>query len=497
MSSQFFPHPSTPDTAGRPVSQSASCALKRILLLLAVATPLWAQSPSQQVSALERQAAAEVQAGNLPLAEAALEKAIAVSPHDPGPAVQYGDLLLSESRYPDAIAAFDSALRISPHNLPAKLGLATAYRKVRNYDEAKRTLQDAIADHPKSPQPLALLGNIEVELQTYDIAIDHFRAALALDSANADTRGRLAEAYKAKGDSPHALSQLDRVLAADPANALALYLRAEIYDNLNEDDKALADAQKLFALQEQNPTARILLGKILVRVPASSPPAETVSRCKQAVDALEPLEQSQAADSEALFLLSRAYRCAGRGDLAKQALAEFESSSEKDRAAQQNQTQALHLVDQADDLAIKNDYNGSLALVQQAIQTDPTYAPAYSLLAKLYFSTGDIEKASDAISLALLRNPNQPDFLYVQGKIFERQGKLDEAVAAFTKSTLVNPSESDSFYELGLIYRERQDRERALAAFKQALAISPEDPDYRRALDSLSSPSAANSPAIR
>jgi tetratricopeptide (TPR) repeat protein len=193
-----------------------------------------------------------------------------------------------------------------------------------------------------------------------------------------------------------------------------------------------------------------------------------------------------AEDSETLFLLLRAYECAGATEQAEKMLAAFEASSKNDRETKENQTQAKHLVQQANELALKNDFAGSLDLLQQAIAKDATYGAAYSQLAKLYYSAGDIEKASESISKALEHDPYQPDFLYVQGKIFEKQGKLDEALGAFQRTTIVNPKESDAFFEMGVIYEQCGDRERALSAYKKAAMLSPQDPEYQRALAALS-----------
>ena len=54
-------------------------------------------------------------------------------------------------------------------------------------------------------------------------------------------------------------------------------------------------------------------------------------------------------DSETLFLLSRAYDCAGNSEEAQKTLAEFEASSQNDRTTKENQTQAKHLVQQANE----------------------------------------------------------------------------------------------------------------------------------------------------
>jgi len=399
-------------------------------------------------------------------------------------------------RFVDAIADYHEALRISPRNVDAEIGLAQAYRGARNFDAAKQMLEQARGQHPKSAAPLEMLGDLDLELQTYDAAIAHLTAALALAPANLDARNRLAVAYKAKGgaaDQSNALEQIAKVLAREPQNALALYTRAEIYADQNRDALALLDAGKVVELQPQNARGRALLGKILVRAAAGAGPEEVARRCGRAVLALEPLMNAAgtsasapaSVDSETLFLLSRAYRCAGQDEKAAATLEEFEKSSQNDRTTKENQTQAKHLVQQADELAMKNDFAGSLAVLRQAIAMDATYPAAYSQLAKLYYSAGDIEKASDAIEQALERAPYHPEYLYVQGKILEKQGKFDDALGAFERTVLVNPKESDAYFEMGAIYQQRGERAKARAAYENAVEISPDDPDYKRALAGL------------
>jgi tetratricopeptide (TPR) repeat protein len=399
----------------------------------------------------------------------------------------------ASGRYAEAIAEYREALRTAPRNVDAEIGLAQAFRAVHNFDAAKQVLEQARREHSRSAAPLAMLGDLDLELQTYDAAIAHLTAALAIQPVNLDARNRLAVAYKAKGgaaDVVAALEQIAKVLARDPKNALALYTRAEIYADQNRDGLALPDAEKVVELQPQNPRGRALLGKILVRAPAGAAAEEIKARCARAVAALESLTSvagaAAPADSETLFLLSRAYRCAGEDEKAAATLEEFEKSSQNDRTTKENQTQAKHLVQQADELAMKNDFAGSLAVLQQAIAMDATYPAAYSQLAKLYYSSGEIEKASDAIGQALARAPYHPEYLYVQGKIFEKQGKLDDALGAFQQTVLVNPKESDAYFEMGWIYQQRGDRAKARAAYGKAVEISPDDPDYKRALAGLS-----------
>jgi protein O-GlcNAc transferase len=395
---------------------------------------------------------------------------------------EHAESSLASGQFVQAIASYQEWLQLHPTDLAAEIGIARAYRGVHNYNEARRILELAHREHPGSMEPLASLGDLDIETQTYDEAVQHLRAALAIRPADVETRDRLAVAYKAKGDIPHALGQVTQVLSRDPRNALAYYTRAEIYSDRNQDGLALRDVEKVVEIQPHNSLGIILLATILLRAPAGASTDLTAKQCARAVRLLEPLFPAHANDSGTLYLLSRAYGCAGQAEQAQKVLAQFEAASQNDRATNENQTQAKHLVEEANTLALKNDLSDALDLLQQSLAKDPKFGPAYSQLAKIEYSQGELDKASDAIGKALESDPYQPDFLYVQGKILEKEGKLDEALAALQQTTLVNPKESDAFFEMGVIYQQRKDRARALAAYKKASELSPDDPDYRSAL---------------
>ncbi len=427
----------------------------------------------------------EASAGDFADAADDLRTAIAQSPKEAGLYVRLGQVLASKRAYPEAIASYEQALAIAPNDLAAEMGLATAYRAVHNYEEARRVLEAAHRQHPRAAGPLAELGDMEIELQAYDAAIARLKAALALAPNDPEIRERLAVSYKSKGDTSAALEQIAIVVAHDPKNALGYFTRAQIYSDRNQDALALADAEKVVTLQPQNRRGRELLAKTLLRLAENKGTAGAPQQCAHAVEILQPIASGDGADSESLFLLSRAYRCAGDDANADAANERFEASSKNDRTVKENQTQAKHLVQQADDLAIKNDLDGSLDLLNQAIAIDPTYGASYAQMAKLYYSKGDTGKASEAIGEALKRDPYQPEFLFVDGKILEKQGDLDGALEAFTRTTKVNPKESDAYFEMGEIFRAKGEREKAISAYEHASALAPDDADYRRALEEM------------
>ncbi|HKS80539.1 MAG TPA: tetratricopeptide repeat protein [Candidatus Acidoferrales bacterium] len=401
---------------------------------------------------------------------------------------------LASRNFAAAISGFETVLQRSPASMKAEIGLALAYRGVHNYDEARRILIQSRRQHTKSAAPLAALGDLDIEVESYDLAVHDLQSALALNPADTNSRVRLAIAFKAKAEFPEALAQIQKVLARDPQNALAFYTRAQIESDQNQDEDALRDAQQVLKLQPENRLAPLLLGKILVRTSQANPGAASTANCSHAVQILEPLTEDPAVTSETLYLLSRAYQCARQNDKSQETLARYESAAQAERKLKDDQMQVKHLLEQANALALKNDFQGSLDAANQALAVDPHCGPAYSQLAKLYFSSGDLDKASDAITHALEADPYQPDFLFVQGKILEKESRLDAALDSFQRAALINPNESDAFFEMGVIYQHQGDRPRALAAYKKATSLSPDDPDYARALAALSRAAAPPNP---
>ncbi len=407
------------------------------------------------------------------------------APQDPQPLIEQAKAQYRQGHFSEALATYQSALKIAPNNITAEVELAQTYRAVHNENEARRLLEQSAREHPKSAAPLAVLGDLEIEMQTYEAAIKHLSAAVTLDPANNESRDRLAAAYKSKGDATAALQQLAKSLARDPNDALAHFLRAQIYDDRNDDAHALPEAEKVLQLQPQNPRGRAILAKILIRMSETQDASAATTTCTRAADLIQPIAEAQPPDSETLFLLSRAQHCAGKTEEEKQTLAKFETASKTLRSSRENENQALHLVQQANDRALHNDLQGAMDLIHEALEKNPNYGAAYSQLAKLYYSTGEIDKAAEAIKQALELTPYQPDFLYVRGKIEEKQGKLDEALASFQQAALINPKESDAYYEMGIIYQQKNDLTQAKAAYEKAIQISPEDQDYRQARAAL------------
>lgn len=386
--------------------------------------------------------------------------------------------LSAAGKFPEAIAVYLDYLAAHPGSEAAELGLAECYRRVYNVDEARAALLQARRQHPKSVRVLKTIGNLEIEAQSYDAAIEALKAAVALAPDDLEARNFLGSAYHGKNDLDAGLVEFNRVITKDPGNQLAHYFRAQICADTGRNDKAAADAEFVYSHRPGYLPGIVLLAKILVRE----------KECARAVEILIPAHDVQQLDAQALFVLANGYDCAGQPEKAKAVRDEFAEAAQTSHQHDENEVQSKHLVEQANDLARQNKFPEAMELLQQALEKNPQNAFAYSQKAKILFSQRDMAGAREAIQQALALQAFQPDFLYVSGIIFEREGKPEDALEDFTKVTRINPKEADAYFEIGQIRMQQGERAAALKAFRKAAALAPDDADYRRAVEAASAP---------
>jgi tetratricopeptide (TPR) repeat protein len=418
-------------------------------------------------------------AGQLERAVALYRQVAAAEPKNFRARLELGLLLNAAKRPLESIPAFRTALELEPSSESAELGLSEAYKQVYNYAEARRLLDRASREHPRSALPLIALGELDLQAQEYEKALDHLEHATELAPNNVTARLDLATVYQAKAEPIAALKQLNLAIASDAfphlsrETAYAYYLRGSLYAERNEDTKAVEDAKRVVALEPDNPRGHTLLARVALRL----------NQCVNVVSTLEPIVALHQEDPESLYLLARGYQCSGNDARAREMMAQFKKRSEADHSGRVRHQQAEALAAQAGEMARQNQLTPALRILRQALAQDPENGSVNIQLAKIYFSQDHIDQAHEAAAKALKANPYQPEYRYVMGLVRLRQGDLPGALEALQETVEVNPQESDAYYEMGGIYLKLKDRNQAIRCFEKAVALSPEDAHYRQALD--------------
>ena len=159
------------------------------------------------------------------------------------------------------------------------------YYRGQQYDDSERELQEAVRLDPRSAPALAALGRLRLRVNDDTAAIDFFERALAIQPQDAESNYQLGVLLGRNGQEARGRHYLIRAMEQRANYPDPMYFLAKMDLNENHPAQAL---------------------KLLERAAQIAPDTESIR-----------------------FLLARAYKQAGKDDLAKAQLAEFRRLQQK------------------------------------------------------------------------------------------------------------------------------------------------------------------------
>lgn len=317
------------------------------------------------------------------------EQAVALAPDYLPARLRLGDVLLKGNRTTEAGKAYTEALRLSPGNPYALLGLARCDLAAGDWNRARSRLTDAIAQNPDFIGALSLLVTVSEHFGDREAAEslktrigrrefsdlpDPWLDDLASVCFDAYRLSVAAAVVGAAGNQAAALELLERAISLAP-NASTYHRQAgQLLLNENNYGAAKTHLEKAVALNPTDSDAWL-----------------------RYVDALRGLDQSQAAVSALLKGLSHC-----------------------------PQSPSLHL-EYGRFLKASNRLDEAITEFRYGYQLRPSEASPLVELASLYFSAGRNNDAVDALNLALERQPAHP--MALASLMFYALSLKDEAEA--------------------------------------------------------------------
>lgn len=164
---------------------------------------------------------------------AAAEELVRKSPNDLGARISLAAAYVSSGRYEDGVSQFGEVIKTEPGNRAALLGRGIAYTELEKYDLAKADFQ-AMVDgaaggefaktDPQLERAYYELGVVALKQGLPKEALDPLKAALAIDSADADALYSYGTALIATGDPSLGVKALKRAVAFVPSGWCEPYL---------------------------------------------------------------------------------------------------------------------------------------------------------------------------------------------------------------------------------------------------------------------------------
>jgi tetratricopeptide (TPR) repeat protein len=144
----------------------------------------------------------------------------------------------------DAEFLLDSAVKLDPGNVPARIDLIQVLRKRQNFARALEQAEHLLQSSPGNPQFLSLYAIESMQTGDFDTALDVFDQVLEKVPGDPGTLTSKGHALKTRGDYDAAVDSYHGAIAGAPAHGEAYYSLAnlKVY--------AFSDAE-IAAMQEQ------------------------------------------------------------------------------------------------------------------------------------------------------------------------------------------------------------------------------------------------------
>jgi predicted CXXCH cytochrome family protein len=161
-----------------------------------------------------------------------------------------------------AVAAYQTALRLDPYFLPARTNLAALYNAAGRNAEAERLLRDGIARAPGEGELHYSLGLILAEDGQMAGAATSLGEAARLLPNRARVRYNYGLALQTLGRRPEAEAALLAAQQLDPADPQIAYALVTFYIQRQQYRRAMAYAERLMQLLPADPGPRQLLDRL-------------------------------------------------------------------------------------------------------------------------------------------------------------------------------------------------------------------------------------------
>lgn len=412
-------------------------------------------------------------------------------------------------QYDKAVPLFEGFLKAQPANIGLKTQYAALLMRARRFSDSGRILQEVLKSDPGNRDALRQYGTLLSETREPDKADEVLKRLQGLEPDDPDVpfrralnfleARRIAEAEKilielraqlvAKKKADSELAQVDGQLGyaaflrkdyeaartrlaphlfhdEDGINMQALNLLLQIARDKPDPAEGLRIAREAYKKGPRNASIRSALGEFLFR---SKDKAEQEEGAKilaslagderggalAAADTWQRLEQFDRAATTAKVALDiykedpdLLFRLAASLERAKklpESVAAFERllSVKKDYAPGMNYLGYLW-ADRGENLP------RALALVQKAVELDPTNGAYLDSLGWVYYQLNQLDRAEENLRAAATLNPDDATIEEHMGDVFEKRGDISRARASWKRALTLKPDDGGKKLEAKL-----------------------------------------------
>ncbi len=425
-------------------------------------------------------------------AEVYLQQAAERSPPRTMARVSFANFKLKSGAFEAGRALLMEITQATPDYLPAWGALAEFALAQKQTNDCAAFINQIQARDPENFQSKMLGARLLlVEGQSAAAVAEYEKLAARLRSSP-QIHFQLGLAYLFVGDNAKALKKFNEAVALDPNYDEAVLWQAQLNTQKDNPDAAI---KSLVPLLERRPQLDMGYLYLAGAYAAKNDFANAVTTCRR-LEKLHPetphvpfviggllLKQDKPVEARREFNKARALapdflpalqQLVGLDIYEKNlgpALATVEAEIEKHPALPE--LRAIH----ARVLISQTNLEPAAADLKKAIELDAGYRPAYMMLADLYTTSKQQDKALDELSQLVTKNPRDVPALLLIGMIENERGNFAEARTTYEQLLAVDPNSGIALNNLACLYSEQFGLlDKAYEMARRARDLAPYDP---------------------
>ncbi len=382
------------------------------------------QQDGQQPRLYYKRAFLRAAMGDLKASEEDIHQSLALDPNNDEALVLLGKIHQSQDQRPQAIDAYQRALKTNPASEEANVLLLETLVAQKDYKTALRQISAWERSDPEDGTPFFyeawLYQNF---IKDIDKAIAAYQKVLNVDPDNIKALSALSELYIARRDGKGVLDVFSRMEAITPNDvSLKLKLALIYYD------------QKQYDL---------------------------------AVQKFEELIKSHPDDDRIVYYMGVVFENLNKDQAAQEQFSKIKISSSFFKDAR------LHLAYLKVRAGKKEE---GIALMKEAISRRPSVGSFYEYLSEIYRDDRNYPEAIAVLKRGLEKSPEKELLYYTLGLVYDKVGQFENCIQAMRQVLKINPQSANAMNYIGYSYADRGLKlDEALDLLQKALALKPDD----------------------
>ena len=380
-----------------------------------------------------------------------------------------GQIAFSEKNDEEATKHFTLVLSKNPVDMNSAMMLAGVFTRGKQADKAIEVLEKVSSTLPSRPQLELALAKACISAEKVAKAAGALDRALpkepaardqALASAPVFTEIALlrAQIYLQDNQTAEAVDVLEAIRKREPKDEVSRDLLIRAYRNAGRNDAAIALLREKAGGDDQEPSAQVELGQLLV----------SQGKLDEARSIFEQTIQKVPGNLAAVSNLAGIDFREGKTNTALRRLDEY-------IVAHPDSSEAYTLKAGVE-LGLKNSAAAEKSLVK-AIELKADNAQAYGLLLQIKSGAGQQEEALRILDEYLKAFPNDAAARLQRGYVLQQLGRNDDARAAFTALIEANPEFAAAYNNLAALESEEfGNLEVAAGHARKARSLDPSQP---------------------